>query len=75
MPKNKNLTLSGAAKEAGMTIEGIRDAIRRGKLKATVIATRPVYRISRAALAAYLRQADKEPRGRPRSRTLKEKGS
>ncbi len=40
-----NLTLAAAARRAGMTIEGIRDAIRRGKLRAEVVATRPVYAI------------------------------
>ena len=62
------LTLAEAARRAGMTIEGIRDAIRRGKLQAEVIATRPVYAIRPADLEAYLREVEKEPRGRPRSR-------
>jgi hypothetical protein len=62
------LTLAQAARRAGMTIEGIRDAIRRGKLHAEVVATRPVYAIRPADLEVYLRQAEKEPRGRPRSR-------
>jgi hypothetical protein len=61
------LTLAEAARRAGMTIEGIRDAIRRGKLRAEVIAVRPVYAIRPADLEAYLREAEKEPRGRPRS--------
>lgn len=56
-----------------MTIEGIRDAIRRGKLRAEVVATRPVYGISLADLEAYLREAEKEPRGRPRSRQPRKK--
>lgn len=64
----ERLTLAEAARRAGMTIEGIRDAIRRGKLRAEVIATRPVYAIRPANLEAYLRQAENEPRGRPRSR-------
>ncbi|HEV3262400.1 MAG TPA: hypothetical protein VG013_36450 [Gemmataceae bacterium] len=51
-----------------MTIEGIRDAIRRGRLRAEVVATRPVYAIHPADLEAYLREAEQEPRGRPRSR-------
>jgi hypothetical protein len=67
------LTVAEAARRAGMTIEGIRDAIRRGKLQAEVIATRPVYGIRPADLEAYLRQADKEPRGRPRSRQTRNK--
>jgi hypothetical protein len=62
------LTVAEASRRAGMTIEGIRDAIRRGKLRAEVVATRPVYGIHPDALQAYLRQAEKEPRGRPRSR-------
>jgi hypothetical protein len=62
------LTLAEAARRAGMTIEGIRDAIRRGKLRAEVVATRPVYAIRPADLDAYLFQAEQEPRGRPRSR-------
>jgi hypothetical protein len=56
-----------------MTIEGIRDAIRRGKLRAEVVATRPVYGIDPADLADYLRAADNEPRGRPRSRQEQKK--
>jgi hypothetical protein len=67
-PDEVLLTLAEAARRAGMTLEGIRDAIRRGKLRAKVIATRPVYAIRPLDLQAYLRQADKEPRGRPRSR-------
>jgi hypothetical protein len=67
------LTLAEAARRAGMTIEGIRDAIRRGKLKAEIVATRPVYAISPADLEAYLRQAEREPRGRPRSREARSK--
>lgn len=62
------LTLAEAARRAGMTIEGIRNAIRRGKLKAQVVATRPVYAIRPADLQTYLLEAEKEPRGRPRSR-------
>ena len=62
------LTLAAAARRAGMTIEGIRDAIRRGKLRVEVVAMRPVYAIRPADLEAYLRQAEREPRGRPRSR-------
>jgi hypothetical protein len=62
------LTLAEAARRAGMTIEGIRDAIRRGKLRAEVVATRPVYAILPSDLEAYLRAAEKQPRGRPRSR-------
>jgi hypothetical protein len=64
----ERLTLAEAARRAGMTSEGIRDAIRRGKLRAEVIATRPVYAIRPADLEAYLRRAENEPRGRPRSR-------
>lgn len=62
------LTVAEAARRAGMTIEGIRDAIRRGKLRAEVVATRPVYGIRPEDLQTYLHQAEKEPRGRPRSR-------
>jgi hypothetical protein len=62
------LTVAEAARRAGMTIEGIRNAIRRGKLRAEVVATRPVYGIRLEDLQTYLRQAEKEPRGRPRSR-------
>ena len=69
----ERLTLAEAAREAGMTIEGIRDAVRRGRLRAEVIATRPVYAIRRADLEAYLREAEKEPRGRPRSRQKRRK--
>jgi hypothetical protein len=72
-PKEGRLSLAEAARRAGMTIEGIRDAIRRGKLRAEVVATRPVYAIRPADLEAYLRQADKEPRGRPRSRQPQKK--
>lgn len=70
-PDEVRLSVAEAARQAGMTIEGIRDAIRRGKLKAEVIATRPVYAIQQSDLAAYLQEADKEPRGRPRSRQRK----
>jgi hypothetical protein len=75
MPEHNEarLTLAEAARRAGMTIEGIRDAIRRGKLRAEVVATRPVYAIRPADLEAYLRQADQEPRGRPRSRQARAK--
>jgi hypothetical protein len=75
MPEHEKgkLTLAEAARRAGMTIEGIRDAIRRGKLRAEVVATRPVYAISLADLEAYLREAEKEPRGRPRSRQARNK--
>ena len=62
------LTLAEAARQAGMTIEGIRDASRRGKLKGEIVAMRPVYGIRPSDLQAYLREAEKEPRGRPRSR-------
>jgi hypothetical protein len=68
-----NLTLAAAARRAGMTIEGIRDAIRRGKLRAEVVAMRPVYAIRPVDLETYLRQAEKEPRGRPRSRRAQKK--
>jgi hypothetical protein len=63
----KKLTVAQAARQAGMTIEGIRNAIRRGKLKAEIVATRPIYAIRSLDLKAYLRLAEKEPRGRPRS--------
>jgi hypothetical protein len=71
------LTVAEAARRAGMTIEGIRDAIRRGKLHAEVVATRPVYGIRLEDLQTYLRQAEEEPRGRPRSRrpSRKKKGT
>lgn len=70
-PDEARLSVAEAARRAGMTIEGIRDAIRRGKLKAKVIATRPVYAIKQLDLGAYLQEADKEPRGRPRSKQRK----
>jgi hypothetical protein len=62
----KKLTIAQAARQAGMTIEGIRNAIRRGKLKAEIVATRPVYAILPQDLQAYLHRAEKEPRGRRR---------
>ena len=51
-PEEASLTLAESARRAGMTIEGIRDAIRRGKLRAEVVATRPVYAIRPADLEA-----------------------
>jgi hypothetical protein len=70
-PDESQLTVAEAARQAGMTIEGIRNAISRGKLRAEVIATRPVYAIRLSDLLLYLQEADKEPRGRPRSRQRK----
>ncbi len=58
--EEEKLSVAEAARHAGMTIEGIRDAIRRGKLKAEVIATRPIYAIQQSDLAAYLQEADKD---------------
>jgi excisionase family DNA binding protein len=55
------LTVAEAARQAGMTIEGIRDAVRRGKLRAEVVATGPVYGIHLEDLQTYLRQAENEP--------------
>ncbi len=71
---DEQVTVAEAARQAGMTIEGIRDAIRRGRLKAEVVEVRPVYAIRLSELRAYLREADRDPRGRAHSR-IKKKGS
>lgn len=63
----ERLSVADASRQAGITIEGIRNAIRRGKLKAEVVATRPIYRIRPEDLQAYLQSVEIEPRGRPRS--------
>lgn len=70
---DNQLTVAEAARRAGMTIEGIRDAIRRGRLRAEVVELRPVYAIRVSDLESYLREVEKEPRGRPRSRRKKRK--
>ena len=56
--EEKPLTVTAAARLAGMTIEGIRKAIRRGKLKAVVVATRPVYGVRHEDLASYLESVE-----------------
>jgi hypothetical protein len=73
---DEQMSVAEAARQAGMSIEGIRDAIRRGRLKAEVVETRPVYAIRLSELRTYLEEVDKEPRGRPRSlKKKKKKGS
>jgi hypothetical protein len=72
---DEQMSVADAARQAGMSIEGIRDAIRRGRLKAEVVEMRPVYAIRLSELRTYLEEVDKEPRGRPRSSKKKKKGS
>jgi hypothetical protein len=44
------MELAEAARRVGMTIKGIRDAIRQGRLWAEIVATRPTYAIQPADL-------------------------
>jgi hypothetical protein len=73
---DEQISVAEAARQAGMSNEGIRDAIRRGRLKAEVVKQRPVYAIRLADLRTYLKEVENEPRGRPRSHKKKKgKGS
>lgn len=55
--QTRMLTAQGVADELDVNVEHVRRLIRRGELAAVDIATsgRPNYRVSRAALNAYLR--------------------